>query len=571
MKNTVHILFVTGIMGKGFSSRPGFSRGGKKIVGSRILNMVGNILILCAITRTFTIHADNPIVQTDFTADPAPMVVGDRVYLFTSHDDDVTEADFYTMRNYCGFSSTDMVNWTHHGIVATLNAFKWLNGHNNGAWAPQCVERNGKYYLYIPIQGKGMGVLVSDSPTGPFEDPIGKELIFRDNWNDIDPTVFIDDDGQAYMYWGNGTLWYVKLNEDMTSYSGGIVTANPKPSNFTEGPWFYRRGDLYYMGYAGMGGGNENLQHATSSSPTGPWNNKGTIMQSGNCFTNHPGICDFKGNSYLFYHNADLPGGGTFKRSVCVEQFNYKSDGTIPTISQTKEGPEQVESLNPYDTVQAETICWEKGVETETCSEGGMQVSSIDNGDYIKVKGVDFSDGAKEFEARVASGSNGGTIELLLDSPSGTKIGICDVAGTGGWQSWATKTCEVNGADGKHDLYLKFTGGNGQLFNFNWWKFTPVTTEAESVSSNRQGNRQNLDLYSGTKMIASRNIAIPGDATKVRLYKADGRLVATLLNSVPTTGDTSVRLDIRGIATGSCLLEISSGSDYRHIEKILIR
>jgi len=516
-------------------------------------------------------HADNPIVQTNYTADPAPMVYKNRVYLFTSHDDDITEDDFYTMRNYCGFSSSDMVNWTHHGIVATLNEFKWLNGHNNGAWAPQCVEREGKFYLYIPIQGKGMGVLTSDSPMGPFTDPIGKPLIDRGNWSDIDPTVYIDSGGQAYLYWGNGTLWYVKLNENMTSYSGGIVTANPKPSNYTEGPWFYKRGDQYYMGYAGMGGSNENLQYAMSSSATGPWTNKGTIMQSGNCFTNHPGICDFKDNSYLFYHNADLSGGGTFKRSVCIEQFTYKNDGTIPAISQTKEGPAQVGSLNPYDTVQAETICFEKGVKTEPSSEGGMQVSQIENGDYIKVKGVDFSADASKFTARVASATGGGKIELHLDSEGGKLIGTCDVKGTGGWDKWETVPCDVSDASGKKDLYLKFTGGSGQLFNFNWWFFTPAATGAMSASPGKLRNSRTLDLYAGTDMVVSSHLAVPDGTIKVRLFKADGRLVATLFNGVPITGRTGVRLDVRKAGTGSYLLEISSGTGYRRVEKVLVR
>ncbi|MBN1760189.1 MAG: family 43 glycosylhydrolase [Chitinispirillaceae bacterium] len=516
--------------------------------------------IVCLLAGTTVILADNPICQTNYTADPAPMVYNDCVYLFTSHDDDVTEDDFYTMRNYCGFSSTDMVNWTHYGIVATLNEFKWLNGHNNGAWAPQCVERDGKFYLYIPIQGKGIGVLAADSPMGPFKDPIGKALINRGNWSDIDPTVFIDDDGQAYMYWGNGTLWYVKLNENMTSYSGSIVTANPKPSNYTEGPWFYKRGDLYYMGYAGMGGGNENLQHATSNSPTGPWTNKGTVMQSGNCFTNHPGICDFKGNSYLFYHNANLPGGGTFKRSVCIEQFTYKSDGTIPTISQTKEGPAQVGSLNPYDTIQAETICWEQGVEMETCSEGGVQVGSIENGDYIKVKGVDFGTNATTFTARVASESSGGKIELHLDSQNGSLIGTCDVKGTGGWDKWETISCAITGASGKKDLYLKFTGGNGKLFNFNWWKFDSPNGLQGAVSRNAlTGSMVKTVMRGGgvSSLVLEFSSDDPGRQLQVRLFDLKGRVAATVFDGpLPSVRQIITLGDRENLRRGVYLVQV---------------
>ena len=143
-------------------------------------------------------HAINPIIQSKFTADPAPMVHNDTVFLYTSHDED--DATGFKMQNWMLYTSTDMVNWTDHGIVVSLKNFEWVNT-TNGAWAPQCIYRNGKFYLYCPMPGGvGIGVLISDSPYGPFKDPIGKPLIKNSN-ADIDPTVFIDDDGQAYMYW----------------------------------------------------------------------------------------------------------------------------------------------------------------------------------------------------------------------------------------------------------------------------------------------------------------------------------------------------------------------------------
>jgi len=211
-------------------------------------------------------RADNPIVQTSYTADPAPMVHEGRLYLYTSHDEDVTVGNFYTMNDWHLYSTIDMVNWTDHGTPAGLKTFSWST---DNAWAPQGVARNGKFYLYVPINnnsGVKIGVAVANNPAGPFTDPLGKALAASGNSN-IDPTVFVDDDGQAYMYWGNGTLRYVKLNADMTSTSGSIT--NVTLSGFTEGPWFYKRGSLYYMVYAATSG-NEKLSYATSSSPTGP-------------------------------------------------------------------------------------------------------------------------------------------------------------------------------------------------------------------------------------------------------------------------------------------------------------
>jgi arabinoxylan arabinofuranohydrolase len=517
------------------------------------------ISLLLFITLCF---ADNPIIQTNYTADPAPMVYNGRMYLFTSHDDDVTEANFYTMRNYCCYSSKDIVNWTDHGIVASLKEFKWITV-NNGAWAPQCVERDGKFYLYIPIQGKGIGVQVSDSPIGPFKDAIGKALINKNGYSDIDPTVFIDSDGQAYLYWGNGTLWYVKLNKDMVSYTGNIVTVSPKPTGFVEGPWFYKRNDMYYMAYAGMGGGNENLQYATSTSPTGPWTSKGIIMPSGNCFTNHPGICEFGGNAYLFYHNANLPGGGTFKRSVCIENFTYGNDGAIPAVTQTKEGPTQIGSLDPYDTVQAETICWESGVRTQSCGEGGINVDSIHNGDYIKVKGVDFGSGAKSFEARVASGSSGGSIELRLDASTGTLAGTCSVAGTGGWQTWTTSTCTVSGANGIHDLFLKFTGGSGLLFNFNWWKFSPLN-DALGMTGKNEADRGNTIkvTYAEKSRTLRLDFSQPlstGDI-KVCLFDLTGRLVTTLYSGRILGRNLTQPLNRANIRPGAYFVKVSQNN-----------
>ena len=166
-----------------------------------------------------------PIIQTSYTADPAPVVVNDTVYLFTSHDKD--NAQGFLMKNWLLYISTDMVNWQDRGVVASLRDFEWYQG-NNGAWAIQVVHRNGKWYMYCPIHGHGIGVLVADSPMGPYKDPIGKPLVWqREHWDDIDPTVYVDNDGQAYMYWGNPNLYMVKLNEDMVSYSGDIVKMPP--------------------------------------------------------------------------------------------------------------------------------------------------------------------------------------------------------------------------------------------------------------------------------------------------------------------------------------------------------
>jgi len=446
------------------------------------------VITVLVVLLPFISKAQNPIIQTNYTADPAPMVHNGTVYLYTSHDEDVTVKNFFTMNDWRCYSSTDMVNWTDHGSILSYKVFEWSRGD---AWAGQCIYRNGKFYYYLPVNqkngGNAIGVAVSDSPTGPFKDAIGKPLLT--GYGYIDPTVYIDGDGQAYLYWGNPNLWHVKLNEDMISYNLelGIVKEDLKDENFgyrakkidnrtasyEEGPWLFKRNSLYYLLYP-AGGVPEHLAYSTAKSITGPWTYGDTIMhviKDGGAFTNHPGYIEFKGKSYLFYHNAALSGGGGFKRSVCIEPFTFNADGSIPLIAPTKDGvKESAANLNPFVRVEAETIGWEEGIETAKDEKVGVYVTDISNGDYIKVRSVDFGKGAKSFEANVASATDGGSIEIHVDRPTGTLLGTCIVKSTGGVTNWAVQSCKINKVKGVHDIYFVFKGGAGDLFNFDWWK-----------------------------------------------------------------------------------------------------
>lgn len=439
-----------------------------------------------------TTQAINPIIQTNFTTDPAPMVHNDTLYVYTGHDED--GADFFWMQEWRVYSTTDMVNWTDHGSPLAIEDFEWADDR---AWAPQCIERDGKFYFYVPLHSKltgamAIGVAVGDSPVGPFKDAIGRPLV-DGSWDYIDPTVFIDDDGQAYLYWGNPEIYYVKLNKDMTSFDGdvhkveqsvdGFGAPGPKErvkdakykDNYTEGPWFYKRNGNYYLLYA-AGGVPEHIAYSMSDTPVGPWKYMGEIMPlcDTGSFTNHCGVADYKGKSYFFYHTGKLSGGGGFARSVAVEEFKYNKDGTIPTIMPTDEGPAPVGVLNPYRRVEAETMAWSKGVRVEQNSKTGVYVSDIHNGDYIRVGNVDFGKkGPKSFVADVASALRGGTIEVRLDKEDGELIASLNVPGTGGWEDWKSiETSVVAKATGIHDVYFVFKGRKGpKLFNFDYWQF----------------------------------------------------------------------------------------------------
>lgn len=303
------------------------------------------VIAMLSLTAGF-LHADNPIITSKFTADPAAMVYDGTVYLYTGHDECPDRQDRYVMHEWLCFSSTDMVNWKEHQIPLRVKDFTWAK---DDAWAAQVIERDGKFYWYVSvthgtIHGKAIGVAVSDSPTGPFRDARGSALITNDmttdtkiSWDDIDPTVFVDDDGQAYLFWGNTKCRWIKLKDNMIEQDGPIHTIDSLP-NFTEAPWIHKRGDWYYLSYAYQFP--EKITYAMSKSITGPWQYKGIINElAGNCNTNHQSIIDFKGQDYFIYHTGGIPtAGGSFRRSVCIDYLYYNPDGTLKRVVMTSEG-----------------------------------------------------------------------------------------------------------------------------------------------------------------------------------------------------------------------------------------
>ncbi|OXM84562.1 family 43 glycosylhydrolase [Paenibacillus rigui] len=317
-------------------------------------------------TMNFTSY--NPIFKTDhngnriFTADPAALVDGDTVYVYAGHDQ-ASLGGWFSINEWVCFSTKDMVNWKYEGVVMKSTDFSWAT--SGTAWASQVIKRNGKYYLYSTSgrpnnQGYTVGVAVSNSPTGPFVDAKGAPLFDNaittggtlSSFEDIDPTVYIDDDGQAYLYWGNGKLHYALLNEDMISIKdlngdgqiteGADIFTNVPINGLTggiydEGPWLYKHNNKFYLIFPQALP--QKIAYAMSDSPTGPWQYKGVILGANsepnggtgtiNSDTSHPAVIEFNGQSYLFYHNSALPTGGQTRRSVSVERLYYNADGTI--------------------------------------------------------------------------------------------------------------------------------------------------------------------------------------------------------------------------------------------------
>mgnify|MGYP006364381089 FL=1 len=306
--------------------------------------------------KTFT-YEGNPLVRDKFTADPATLVHNGRLYVYVGHDeyyegqDGASGGKEFNITEWLCYSTDDMKTWTDHGVVLKPTDFVWGEGE---AWASQVIEKDGKFYYYTtaqgtqPVYGKAVGVAVSDSPTGPFVDPIGKPLVsddMTDNgargwWNDIDPTALIDQNGQTWLCWGNGTCFMAKLKPNMIELDGEIKVIDLP--GYVEGPYLHYRNGIYYLTYAGMGKNfSENIQYATATSMEGPWTPQGELTGAAeNSFTIHPAVVEYKDKWYLFYHNAtlELDGikGAIGRRSVCFDELHYNEDGTMQYVEQTK-------------------------------------------------------------------------------------------------------------------------------------------------------------------------------------------------------------------------------------------
>ena len=293
--------------------------------------------------RDHTPSAGNPIIRHKYTTDPTALVHDGVVYLYTGHDEAPRGVEKYVMNDWLCFSSTDLVHWTEHPVPLAGKNFTWAKG---GAYAPKVIERHGKFYFYAPvthasIPGRAIGVAVADRPTGPFRDARGSALITgeltnaREEFVNIDPTVLIDDEGAAYLFWGKSQCFCARLKDNMVELDGEITTI--EFPGFTEGSHLHQRNGWYYFSYGYQMP--EKVAYAMSRSLQGPWEFKGILNElAGNCETNRPAIIDFNGKDYFFYHNGALPEGGSHRRSVCIDYLHYNADGTMQRVVMTSEG-----------------------------------------------------------------------------------------------------------------------------------------------------------------------------------------------------------------------------------------
>ncbi len=449
-----------------------------------------------------------PITLLHNACDPAPLVVGDRLYVYTSWD--ASPNNTSQSHGWRVYSTTDMQNWQDHGPVATIATFKWAD---QMAWAPQCVERGGKYYLYCPVHNgstgiMSIGVAVSDKPEGPFRDALERPLI--DNLMEnapaensqpyfcIDPTILIDDDGKAYLYYGREKLCCARLGDDMISVKGEIKSFEMTekafgapvklnfgllPTHYSDSPWAMKRGNTYYLFYTG--GIPQEVSYSTAKSPLGPWKYRGKAMSTIEkpILTQHSSVVDFKGKTYFFHHSAKIFTEFMMStRSMTATQFEFNSDGTMPTLAYDKCGVEPIKgsALNAYQRQESETIAAipeqaiNRGLTTEPMPNG-MYLSNIINGMATTVCNIDFSTRQPQrITICAASALQDGIVEVIRGRfPNGEVIATVKIDGTGGWEQWKEFSADVKvPLTGLQDLTFVYHGFNSiKLFNLDWWKF----------------------------------------------------------------------------------------------------
>ena len=423
---------------------------------------------LSLVTLSRNASAQNPIITDQYTADPSARVFEGRVYLYPSHDIPAGEgrgrAGWFCMEDYHVFSSSNLVDWTDHGVIVRQDSVPWVNAHAFAMWAPDCVSRNGRYYFYFPApardtalgRGFSIGVAVSDRPYGPFV-PDREPLR---NVRGIDPNPFIDRNGQAYLYWAARNFYVVKLAQNMREIESEPQVIQGLPEKgLKEGPYMFERNGKYYLTYPHVQEKTERLEYAIGDSPTGPFRVAGVIMdESPECWTNHQSIIEFSNQWYLFYHHNDLSPRFDKNRSVRIDSLFFNDDGTIRKVVPTLRGVGVTEASRSIQ-LDRYSLMSERGasvgfLDTLRTFDGWKTLLNAANA-WIQYNTVDF--GGNRFTSvhvRVSS-KTGGVLQLRLDGVDGPVIARVAIPRS---NEWTLVSSPVSGLQsGIHNLAALLT------------------------------------------------------------------------------------------------------------------
>jgi len=416
-----------------------------------------------------SITAQNPIVRDQFTADPTARVFNGKVYVFPSHDIKTPEGknlrkDWFCMADYHVFSSENLTDWTDHGMIVSQNNVPWVDSTTYSMWAPDCVERNGKYYFYFPAnknaagpngrKGFGIGVAVADKPEGPYipqAEPIK-------GVNGIDPNVLIDKDGQAYLYWSMGGIFVAKLKENMLEIdSEPIVIPNLPDKGLKEGPFVFERNGFYYLTFPHVETKIERLEYAIGDNPMGPFKMTGVVMDESpmNCWTNHHSFINLKGQWYLFYHQNALSPNFDKNRSICADSMFFNPDGTIQKVVPTLRGvgltlASQKIEIDRFSQKSDSGSSIEFIDSTNTFS--GWKTILDNQNAWIQYNAVDFGNKKlKNLEIKAMSGA-GSIVQIRLDKVDGTILSEVEIPKGTEWKVIEAKVKDYQ--SGIHNLVV---------------------------------------------------------------------------------------------------------------------
>lgn len=399
----------------------------------------------------------NPILPLNhFVPDGEARLMPDgSFYLYGSYD--ISGETAYCSHKLHVFSTDNLIDWTDHGICLQSSDIPWA-GDGELMYAPDCIYKDGNYYLYFCMTNAGEGVAVSDKPYGYFKNPVPVDYA---NGDSIDPAIFIDDDGQAYYYWGQFHLNGAKLNTDMHTLDlSTLKTAliDEKRHGFHEGASIRKRNGLYYLVYTDISRGQATcMSYAVSSSPLGPFKKGGVIIDNYGCdpmtWNNHGCIAEFKGQWYVFYHRSSQH--SQFNRRMCIEPIYFDQNGWIHEVCLTTQGCEP--ALPSSGTIAAARACQMKNGLYITPDETGCEIlSHASNGCWAAYRYIEFNF-PRKLKITAASLINGGTVEIWADDEV---IGSCEVTPTGSWRQWQEFACELKPVGGTKTLYLVFHGAN---------------------------------------------------------------------------------------------------------------
>jgi len=434
------------------------------------------LLIALLVSASYSVFSQNPIVPAGmYIADPSARVWNDgKIYVYGSLDE---SPDYYCSHRHYVLSSSDMVHWD---VAKDAFASKGKNDRvpysDSVLYAPDCQYKDGKYYLYFTLASpeNTEGVAVSSSPEGPFIDARPIDLA---GINEIDPSVFIDDDGQAYYIWGQFTVKMAKLMPNMLEIDKSSIQDNiltEKEHFFHEGGFLTKRNGIYYFVYAHMGraGRPTSIGYATGSSPMGPFTYRGVLVDNDHSdpsvWNNHGSIVEFKNQWYVFYHRSTHNSVTT--RRTCVEPIFFNSDGSINEVEMTTQGASG--PMDPFMRMDAERACLLYGnVRVVNPRPGEEILSGIRSEDKAAYKYFNFEKPAQSFTVSVAPGAKPGKIDICLDNPWSASIGTVDIPGGGDGITYTSLSCKVNKPEGVRAVWLRFSGEGDDLFDVDWFTF----------------------------------------------------------------------------------------------------